>query len=174
MQITFKPIDLILTTLTIALFYGCSGHALQDLVDGKTSSKSPSEEAKSVPPSQNKALNSISPSSGANDKHAEDRYLQKSTDRWLQEDWIPLTKSNTSVTQTTKNNNTDTNTTLNNENNKTRTSNDINSTGLQYYVDKAGIYMENKKRRDANKTKPPSHTEKINAMPGIGKTKSRR
>ena len=60
------------------------------------------------------------------------------------------------------------------ENEKTLSTYDINSTGLQYYMDKANIYIENKKKRDSNKTKAPSHTEKMSTMPGIGKTKSRR
>jgi len=172
------------TTFTIlisALFYGCSGHALQDLIDGKTTSKSSSEESAhvhkkptTVAPSQNKALNSISPSSTSDDKHKDDRYMQKSIDEWIEKDWEPLTESNTSISKKQKNTSNEDNTTLIDESNSTRSVDDINSTGLQYYVDKAGIYLENKKRRDANKTKTPSHTEKLDAMPGIGKSKSRR
>jgi len=156
-----------------ALFQGCSRHALQDLVDGKNSSKSPSQQSKQTkdtsplsPPSQNKALNSISPSSTASDEHEEDRHMQKGTNEWLENEWKSLTESNTS---TTKEGNS---TPINDQ--KRRSIDDINSTGLQYYVDKAGIYMENKKKRDANKTKVPSHVEKINAMPGIGKSRKRR
>jgi len=167
-----KPVSILTATLTITLFYGCSGHTVQDLIDGKSdeqpSSEHPNnrqEEPAPVAPSQNKALNSISPSSTSNDKHTEDRALQKGTDAWLKNDWEPLTEGNTSN---------DSNQSLKANSCNNRTVDDINSTGLQYYVDKAGIYMENKEKRDANKTKAPSHTEKINEMPGIGKSKDRR
>ena len=154
------------------LFQGCSGHFLQDLVDGKTDNNSSSEQHKEdpaqtslTPPSQNSALNAISPSSTAQDKHSEYRYMQKSTNTWIEKEWEPITESNTSTVQKTKNNSDESNITQTQEN---------NATGLQYYVDKAGIYLENKKKNDANRTKAPSHTEKINAMPGIGKRHKRR
>ena len=173
MTIPFKLIAFIMISLFPALFQGCSGHTLQDLIDGESNSKSSSEQSEQtiekthvVPPSQNRALNSISPSSTASDEHEEDRHMQKGTNEWLENEWKSLTESNTS---TTKEGNS---TPINDQ--KRRSIDDINSTGLQYYVDKAGIYMENKKKRDANKTKVPSHVEKINAMPGIGKSRKRR
>lgn len=164
----------------ISLFQGCSGHTLQDLIDGdktkdtlSTTEASDKKEPKVVAPSQNKALHSISPSTTASDAHEEHRYIQNSTNRWMEEEWEPLTESNTSTNKervTVE----DTSTDINSSSAKTlKSSDDINSTGLQYYVDKAGLYMENKKRRDANKTEVPSHVEKVNAMPGIGKPKSR-
>ena len=172
---------LLLVSLSISLFYGCSGHTLQDLIDGKTADKPSSKEvsngeveAKPVAPSQNKALNSISPSSTSKAKHTKDRALQKSTDSWLKNDWEPLTDGNTSTDQESNCSLEETNSSLKAAPTQNRSSKDINSTGLQYYVDKAGIYMENKEKRDANKTKAPSHTEKINEMPGIGKSKDRR
>jgi len=181
LRILFNVTFFIFATLSLSLFYGCSGHTLQDLVDGKTTSKSSSEESTQVkeepnpvPPSQNRALNSISPSSTSNDKHNEDRYLQKSTNEWLQNEWEPLTESNTSTIKEVNSTAYDLNSSMNVESNQTRSSNDINSTGLQYYVDKAGIYLENKEKRDANKTKTPSHAEKLNTMPGIGKSHKRR
>ena len=180
LQTLFKSTIFIVIILVTPLFYGCNRHALQDLLDGKTISKSSSEESiqlkkdpEPIPPSQNKALNSISPSSSSNDEHKEDRYLQKSTNEWLQNDWVPLTEGNTSKPQETNSTTNDTNVSVKTSD-YNRTADDINSTGLQYYVDKAGIYIENRDKRDANKTKPPSHTKKINAMPGIGKTKGRR
>jgi len=162
--------------VTTALFQGCSGHALQDWIDGDSSSDASSKQhdhttsdTKPVTPSQNKALNSISPSSTASDEHEEHRYMQKSTNAWIKNEWDPLTDSNTSASK--KANETDK---TQADTNKSVSSDDINTTGLQYYVDKAGIYIDNKKKRDANKTKAPSHTEKINAMPGIGKPSGRR
>ena len=159
--------------LTASLFQGCSGHTLQDLIDGNDTNGSSSEQvvqsntdSTPVAPSQNKALNSISPSSTASDEHEEHRYMQKNTNAWIENEWDPLTQSNTSSKKVEKPEKVS-------ENNMTN-SDDLNSTGLQYYVDKAGIYMENKEKRDANKTKAPSHVDKVNAMPGIGKPDKRR
>lgn len=158
--------------LVISLFQGCSGYALQDLIDGD---KSPVEqtsgsENQKVAPSQNKALNSISPSTTASDEHEEHRYIQKSTNTWIENEWEPLTESNTSDNIEVKSDRTmsksDKNSTVSQENNS--------SSGLQYYVDKAEVYFENKKKHDANKTEAPSHVDKMNAMPGIGKPDKRR
>ena len=166
--------------LIISLFQGCSGHTLQDLIDGNTNDSSSEiaehndSDSKMVPPSQNKALNSISPSATASDEHEEYRYMQKSTNAWIKDEWEPLTESNTS-TQIEKNEAIKTNRNIiNNDTNETVHIDDSSSSGLQYYVDKADVYFENKKKRDANKTKAPSHVDKIDAMPGIGKSKSRR
>ena len=163
------------TTLTISLFQGCSGHALQDLIDAQhpdnTSPKQKSTQPnnqKIVPPSENSALNSISPSATSNDKHQEDRYLQKTLvgtskqdNEVNQEIMYSVTESNI----TNKNNNI--------SNDKNSTVDDNSSFTLQHYVNELGDYMDEKERRDANKTKAPSHAEKINAMPGIGKAKKR-
>jgi len=181
LYLQFNFIFFITIISSLALFQGCSGHSLQNLINGESSSKSSSEvsslsvdDNKPMPPSQNSALNSISPSSTSSNDHKEPGYLQKSTDEWFEKEWEPLTEGNTSSVQEANSTTTDLNNSMNVEQNKTRTSDDINSTGLQYYVDKAGIYLENKEKRDANKTKTPSHTEKINAMPGIGKSDRRR
>jgi len=156
--------------ISISLFQGCSGHALQDLIDGDSSQERSSqqidnedENSKTVAPSQNKALNSISPSRAASDKHEEYRQIQKSTNAWIEDEWEPSTENNVSDNIEVKS---DENSTLSQENNS--------STGLQYYVDKAEVYLEKKKKRDANKTEVPSHTEKIDAMPGIGKSDRKR
>lgn len=89
--------------------------------------------------------------------------MQKNTNAWINGEWKKFTESNTSALQTSQGN------TANKTNETVRTADDINSSGLQYYVDKAGIYLENKKIHDANRTKTPSHAEQINALPGIGK-----
>ena len=154
--------------LFVSLLQGCSGHALQDFIDGdKSTTRQTSElEDTKVAPSQNKALNTVSPSTTASDENEEYRYMQKDTNAWIEDEWEPLTENNASAQKE------DSHATVS-ENNVTN-SDDINSTGLQYYVDKAGIYMENKEKRDANKTKVPSHVDKVNAMPGVGKVDKRR
>jgi len=146
-----------------ALLYGCSGHTLQDMVDGSNQ-----DAPRTVAPSQNSALQSISPSVTASDAHKEHRIMEKDTNEWIKNEWEPLTEGNTAVTKTGEDNNTDTEgVTISNV--EQPQSDDNSSTGLQYYVDKAGVYLENKKKRDANVTKEPSHVDKVNAMPGIGK-----
>ena len=165
--------------LVISLFQGCSGHALQDLIDGDTPNSSSEKveqsdtDSKKVAPSQNKALNSISPSTTASDEHEEYRYMQKNTNAWIKEEWEPLTESNISThsseTAVTKEENNITKS----DTNQTAKRDDNSSSGLQYYVDKAEVYFENKEKRDANKTKAPSHVDKMNAMPGIGKKTGR-
>ena len=159
-----------------SLLVGCSGHSLQDLIDGKNSADASSKQniehekkSKRVAPSQNKALNSISPSRTAGDEHEEHRYIQKSTNTWIEDEWEPLTESNTSDNKEVKSERT----IIKSDANSTLSQEDNSSTGLQYYVDKAEVYFENKKKHDANKTEAPSHTEKIDAMPGIGKSKRR-
>jgi len=173
LQIKTEALSYIVLVLVVSLFQGCSGHTLQDWIDGDTtdpSAKNSEQKSKTVPPSQNKALNSISPSSTASDDHEEYRYMQKNTNAWIKEDWEPLTESNATEKVDVESDkaiiNSDENTSVSQEDNS--------SSGLQYYVDKADVYFENKKKRDANKTKVPSHTEKINAMPGIGKPTGRR
>ena len=147
------------SAILISLFQGCSGHSLQELLDGESST-----DTKTVAPSQNKALNSISPSTTAGDDHEEYRYMQQNTNAWIKDEWEPLTESNTTTNEEKKVEE------LSSANEHDLSSDDDNSSyTLQRYVDKAGLYLENKEKRDANKTKAPSHVDKINAMPGIGK-----
>ena len=165
------------STFILTLFYGCSGHALQDLIDGDMKEEKQIEVSKeskaptSVTPSKNSVLNSISPSATANDKHVEYRYIQKSTNTWIEEEWNPLTEQNLSDTKS----NTASSKKDASNSNQTSDNNESNASfTLQYYVDKAGVYLENKKRRDGNKTKEPSHTEKVDEMPVVGKREGRR
>ncbi|MCJ7766131.1 MAG: hypothetical protein MUP09_09365 [Thiovulaceae bacterium] len=147
-------------TLSITLFYGCSGTALQNSSDGNSAK---------VPPSQNRALQSISPSKTASDDHSGDRIMQNKTNEWIKNEWEPLTESNTNITKSSNSYSTDTEKTAVDDRNQTQNEDENGSSGLQHYVDKAGIYLENKTLRDANRTKEPSHTEKISTLPGIGK-----
>ncbi len=162
------------STFIVTLFSGCSGHILQDLIDGDakksklTKASNESEKPATITPSKNSALNSISPSSTASHEH---RYIQKSTHAWIKEEWVTLTDQNISDT--------DSNTSGSKEivlnNNQTSENNESNiSFSLQSYVDKTGVYLENKKKYDGIKTKKPSHTEKIDKMPVIGKHKGSR
>jgi len=116
----------------------------------------------------NSALQSISPSKTAGDDHEEYRYIQKSTNEWIENEWEPLTEGNTTITKNSEDNNSATED-VTNSNSEQAQIDDNSSTGLQYYVDKAGVYLDNKNKRDANVTKKPSHVDKVNAMPGIGK-----
>ena len=51
---------------------------------------------------------------------------------------------------------------------------DNSSFTLQHYVDELGTYIDEKKQRDANKTKAPSHLKKLESIPAIGSSKRRR
>ena len=139
-----------LLTLSAGLFYGCSGSALQNPNDGKS------------------ALQSISPSITASDAHEEHRVLQKNTNDWIKNEWEPLTESNNTITKSSNNYNTDTQNLVIDDKNQTLGEDGNSSFTLQHYVDKAGLYLENREIRDTNKTKAPSHAEQIDALPGIG------
>ncbi len=175
----YKEILLYISFLTyiVTLLSGCSGHLLQDLIDGDVKESKPveisigSQKPATITPSKNNVLNSISPSSTTSDEHLEYRYIQKNTNAWIKEEWEALTEQN--------NSDTDSNTSCSKEivlnNNQTSENNESNiGFSLQSYVDKTGVYLENKKKCDGNKTKKPSHTEKIDKMPVIGKHKGSR
>ncbi len=158
----------------LSLFHGCSGHTLQDLIGGDADAGIQTNETKSVSPSQNKALNSISPSRAASDDHEEHRHMQKNISTWIDNEWDPLTEDNATIQKTEKlEYASDDNITVK-DNNQTSSGDNNDSFTLQHYVDKAGVYFDNKERRDANKTKAPSHVDKVNAMPGIGKSDKKR
>ena len=168
----------LLILLTISLLQGCSGHALQDLIDDNNEDSSSEKaslknETKLPPPSQNSALQSISPSITATDDHAEYRYIQQNTNEWLEKEWDPLTETNASSVENGNSFSNNMHKSDSNKTNESLTNEGNTSSGLQYYVDKAGIYLDNKEKRDANKTKEPSHVDKVNAMPGIGKKTTR-
>jgi len=167
-------IILIHFALLSALFWGCSEHLLQDLINGRKSTPSSEHDKESkdstykVPPSKNKALNTISPSSTADDTDDRYRYLQKRTNSWITEEWEPLTQKKEGVTES--------NITIDDDkhNDVTSAHEENNNFSLQHYVDKAALYIENKKRRDENRSKVSSHLEKINTLPVIGTSKKKR
>jgi len=143
--------------ITFLLFQGCSGYTLQSLIDGESADRtapqttlSSEADGERVPPSQNSALQKISPSKTAGDDHEEHRIMQKETNAWIENEWEPLTEGNKEM-------------------NISAVVEDNSTFTLQHYVDKAALYKKNKTIRDANKTKVPSHVDKVNAMPVIGK-----
>jgi len=162
--------------LASSLFQGCSGHTLQDLIDGKSHSDSSSEEKLSTHddpqykrPSENRALNSISPASTADDKHKQHRYIQKQIKSMETDSDEERKKRELSVTES--------NITKCDNNSSSISHNSVDNNSsftLQYYVDELGEYIDEKEQRDANKSKKPSHVEKLRTMPGIGAAKRRR
>ncbi len=161
-------VNAVITISIVSLFQGCSRHALQDLIDNNTSSQ---QELSSLDetPSENRVLNSISPTSTYDDKHKAYRYLQKSInakeinstndEKRTRED---VTESN--ITKYDNNDSSIYNSTVDNK----------SSFILQHYVDKFGEYRDEKEQYDANNTKKPSHAETLQSMPGIGTAKKRR
>ena len=91
--------------------------------------------------------------------------MQQNTNKWIKDEWEPLTDSNVTTNEEKKIEEVSTVT------QSDQTSGDENNSSftLQHYVDKASLYLENKEKHDANKTKVPSHVNKINTMPAIGK-----
>jgi len=95
--------------------------------------------SKTVTPSQNSALNSVTSShkqkSGA---------MQESLDNWLEKEWTPTVEKDEKIKEKYKAKERD--------------------FTLQEYVDKSEVYI-----RDNNSTYENSHSKKISSMPVIGK-----
>jgi len=102
-----------------------------------TVSKTPSQPS----PSQNSQLNAVSPSPTAT---AEGGAMQKSLDTWTKEEWTPAVEQNKTIKA------------MNEEKERPFT--------LQEYVDKAGVYIDNKPKSDK-----PAHYEEMEKLPVIGK-----
>lgn len=127
---------------------GCSGHGLQDWAD-KTFNNTPKGEERSeavsdaptVPPSQNEALQAVSPSQTAT---SEGGVMQKKLDTWVEKEWTPAVETNESI--------------------KAMNEDEERPFTLQEYVDKAAVYMENKPESDK-----PSHSQQLEELPVIGK-----
>jgi hypothetical protein len=104
--------------------------------------------AGTVSPSENPALQSISPSptaGGANDEH---RLLQQKTNTWIEEEWTPRVETNATIRE------------QNEDEDRPFT--------LQEYVDKAGVYLKEKEKEQAGKPRSPSHKEQMDELPVIG------
>jgi len=137
----------VFTLASTLLFSGCSGHALQDLADETFNDKPVKTEKKQPAPSQNPSLNAVSPSVTAASEGDGD--MQKGLDTWTEEEWTPKTEGNRTAQE------------INEDDNSTFT--------LQKYVNKTGVYLDEKEKEKAGKPKQPSHVEKMESMPVIGK-----
>lgn len=150
-----------LSILTLFFLYGCSGHGLQDWADehyndkraleNSSKEKMPTHastkdgtkrsDTKVSSPSQDKGLNTVSPSKTATSQGGA---MQKSLDRWTKEEWTPAIEQNATL--------------------KALDEDPDRPFTLQEYVDKVGAYMKN-----SPKSQGPSHKEKMDALPVIGK-----
>ncbi len=144
---TLKRSTTVFTFASLLFLYGCSGHTLQDWADDTINDKPVQREEEQPAPSQNPSLNAISPSVTATSKS--DGAMQKNLDTWTEEEWTPKTEGNSTVQETREDDN--------------------SSFTLQKYVDKAGVYLDEKEKEEAGKPKRPSHVEKMESMPVIGK-----
>ncbi|MGZ5209127.1 MAG: hypothetical protein ACXWB0_08935 [Sulfuricurvum sp.] len=133
-------------SLTLALFAfgGCANHA-------------------GVTPSQNPALNTLSPSTTA---VSEGGVMQRNLDGWLKEEWTPLTttpsqKEEKGTQAAIPKEELDSRLRGNDESNT--------SFGLQKYVDKWKKYHENKDKMNEGKPKEASNVENLEKLPVIGK-----
>ena len=144
---TLKLSATVFTFASLLLLHGCSGHTLQDWADDTINDKPVQREEEQPAPSQNPSLNAISPSVTATSKS--DGAMQKNLDTWTEEEWTPKTEGNSTVQETREDDN--------------------SSFTLQKYVDKAGVYLDEKEKEEAGKPKRPSHVEKMESMPVIGK-----
>ena len=72
--------------------------------------------------------------------------MQKALDNWIKDDWTPTVEKDKDI--------------------KNKNSDIERDFKLQEYADKIAVYM-----RENNSSKEPSHYEKINSMPVIGKKK---
>lgn len=116
-----------------------------------------------VTPSQNKNLNVVSPSITS---ESEDGPMQRALDRWLKEEWTPLTQDQKVTTTKTMPDGK----IIVEEKIVEVPKTDSNETfKLQNFVDKWKVYQENKEKMNAGKPKDPSHIDMLNRMPLIGK-----
>lgn len=120
-----------------------------------------------VAPSQNSALNNISPS--GKDKKA--GYMQKSLDSWLKEEWTPTVTQDKKIQKkymkkVAVSNNGENNTTAQEgtEAESYYVEDDDRNFTLQEYVDKAKAYIDSKPNNYEK-----SYTKKVESMPIIGK-----
>lgn len=117
-----------------------------------------------ITPSQNKALNSISPSTA---EKKEPGWIQRHLESWLQNDWEKRTQGfeeNTSKEVATDAKKLPHNATKNNKKQK----NGDDRFALQHYVDKIDYYIKHKP-----KSNTPSHAKELSKLPAIGCSNSR-
>ena len=182
---------LLFTASSFLMLSGCSGHGLQDWADETFNNKENQtnitkedvavkqpqvEEKQSVPqqehipetptevktvalsspvvvkpknptPSQNPALNAVSPSVTATSEG--EGIMQKKLDPWVEEEWSATVEKNSTIKE------------LNEDEDRPFT--------IQEYVDKAGVYLNEKEKQKAEGSQKPSHVQEMEHMPAIGK-----
>lgn len=116
-----------------------------------------------VTPSQNKNLNVVSPNSTVEN---EDGAMQRALDRWLKEEWTPLTEGEKVTTTKTM---PDGKVVVEEKTIEVSKADTNETFTLQKFVDKWKVYQENKEKMNAGKPKDPSHIDMLNRMPLIGK-----
>jgi hypothetical protein len=118
-----------------------------------------------VSPSQNSTLNTMSPSVTAT---SEGGVMQHSLDKWLKEEWSPMMTPAEPIVQTKTQSDMNLSTP---STTATIVANPMDEKPftLQKYVDKWKVYHENKSKMEEAQPKEPSHVEKMQRMPAIGK-----
>ncbi|MCK9371737.1 MAG: hypothetical protein M0P91_00955 [Sulfuricurvum sp.] len=136
----------ILIASTLLLLAGCSGHS-------------------AVAPSQNSALQAISPSTTA---VSEGGRMQHALDLWLKNEWAPLTGSGTpaDAASVSAPEVSHSSVPLKTENSASQ---EEDTFTLQHYVDKWERYNENKKKQEESQKQEPSHIDVVKQIPIIGK-----
>lgn len=116
-----------------------------------------------VTPSQNTKLQTVSPNSA---EVGEDGPMQRALDRWLKEEWTPLTEGEKVTTTKTM---PDGKVVVEEKTIEVSKADTNETFTLQKFVDKWKVYQENKEKMNAGKPKDPSHIDMLNRMPLIGK-----
>ena len=114
-----------------------------------------------VAPSQNSNLQTVSPSGTA---EAEGGAMQRALDKWLKEEWTPMTAAPSTETATTPDGKVVTTT-----KEVVAPPADETSFTLQKYADKWKAYNEKQAKLNEGKPKEASNVEKLERMPIIGK-----
>lgn len=142
------------------VFFGCSGHTLQTYANKEFNHQQPSKSSPTnnqallavspdvhskaatvvVSPSQNKALDAVSPISSTTKG---DNPMQKKLNHWIKKDWIPIIDKNATIKKL--------------DENKSR------PFKLQEYVNKIEYYLAHKPKQ-----KGPSNVQKLDKLPVIG------
>ncbi len=142
-----RPVTL-LYNVSLLFFWGCAAPS------------SPSTESSMPPPSDNPALNTVSPT-----QHRPG-YLQRSYERWEKEEWEPATKETAATTpaEKTDKKTPEERTAVPAASSSRPEGNGKSGGALQHYIDKWGRYLDSEKDAESR----PSHVEELNRMPGIG------
>lgn len=113
-----------------------------------------------VAPSQNNNLQTVSPSDTA---ASEGGAMQRSLDKWLKEEWTPMTAAPSTETTTP-----DAKVVTTTKEVVTEPADETSFT-LQKYADKWKAYHEKQAKLNEGKPKDPSHIDYLDRIPAIGK-----